>query len=237
MIAILGVGALGSIVAELLVRAGVTRLTLVDDDVLTAGNICRHSATLAEVGSGKVDVVARRLVQISPHARIVQHGERIPSSPDVLVDLLDSSGIIVDCTGSNDALEMLARAWWPIPRLFLSASVGYAARRFFSFVAFGNQFPIGVFGSMMRPWLAEESAAWAAHGEFLEGAGCWSPLFPARYDDILLAASACVKKIEKIAVKLPVVPLLDVFEQVTDDLGLRSFARVDPHRCDGRSVP
>lgn len=192
-VAVLGVGALGSVVAELLVRAGVTHLALVDNDTLSAGNVCRHTATLAEVGKGKVDVVARRLLQISPHVQVVQHSSGIPISPSAVLALLDPYDVLVDCTASSDALEMLSRAWWPVPRLFLSASVGHAARRFYSFAAFGNAFPVREFDGRMQPWLAEESAAWAEHGELLEGAGCWSPLFPARYDDVLLAASACVK--------------------------------------------
>jgi len=236
-IAVLGVGSLGSVVAELLVRAGVTHLALVDNDTLSAGNVCRHTATLAEVGNSKVDVVARRLMQISPHVQVVQHGSGIPIAPSAVLALLDPYDVLVDCTASSDALEMLSRAWWPVPRLFLSASVGHAARRFYSFAAFGNAFPVREFCGLMQPWLAEESAAWAEHGELLEGAGCWSPLFPARYDDVLLAASVCVKEIERLVAKPPLAPILEVFERLAGDSGFQSFSRVDQRRCDTEAVP
>jgi len=59
-VAVIGVGALGSIVAELLTRAGVTRLALIDHDILSAGNVCRHIATLADIGKEKVEIVAGR---------------------------------------------------------------------------------------------------------------------------------------------------------------------------------
>ena len=69
-VALLGVGALGSILAEMLVRAGLKSIALFDADVLTAGNICRHTATLVDVGKGKVVTVAQRLRQISPSVRV-----------------------------------------------------------------------------------------------------------------------------------------------------------------------
>ena len=65
-----GVGALGATIAELMVRAGVSEIGLLDGDFLAAGNICRHPATLSDVGSTKVKAVAARLRQISPFVTV-----------------------------------------------------------------------------------------------------------------------------------------------------------------------
>ena len=158
--------------AELLVRGGVRHLALFDGDKIAAGNVCRHTATLADVGNRKVDI-ARRLRRISPHVEIVVHDDGLPTSPEAAAEALEPYHAIVDCTASSDVLAILSCAWWSIPRLFLSASVGYAARRVFVFATFGNEFPNAEFDLQIGPWLGEETRSWTGQGEVLEGAGCW----------------------------------------------------------------
>lgn len=233
-VALVGVGALGSVLAELLVRAGVRHLALFDGDTLSAGNICRHTATLGDVGNRKVDV-ARRLMQISPHVEVVTHGNGLPASPDDVHGALEHYDAIVDCTASSDLLSTLGRAWWSMPRLFVSASVGYAARRLFVFAAFGNEFPNAEFEVQIRPCLEQETSAWADHGELLEGPGCWSPLFPARHDDLVLAAAVCLKELASWVERRPSEPVLHVFEQAVGDHVFRSLARVDDTTRQNRS--
>jgi hypothetical protein len=223
-VALIGLGALGSVLAELLVRAGARHLALFDGDSLYAGNICRHTATLDDVGRSKVDV-AHRLMQISPHVEIMKYGDGIPASPQAAQDLLEHYDAIVDCTASSTVTAILAQAWWATPRLFLSASVGYAARRVFAFSAFSNQFPAAEFDAQIQSWLQQETSAWGEHGELLEGAGCWSPLFPARHDDMVLAAAVCLKELEKYIVNLPQAPVVEVFEQARSGLAFESLAR------------
>ena len=60
----------------------------------------------------------------------------------------------------------------------------------------------------------------------LEGVGCWSPLFPARYDDIMLAASVVVKELTRMRRTQPEQPTLGVFEQVSTEGGFESFKQV-----------
>ncbi len=63
---LIGLGALGSEVAELLVKAGVGRFRLCDLDRLSTGNVARHVGGLNEFGATKVRVVASRLLEINP---------------------------------------------------------------------------------------------------------------------------------------------------------------------------
>lgn len=210
--AVIGVGALGSCVAELLVRGGVEDVLLVDYDALEAGNLVRHTLTAQEIGRNKADAVADRLRRASPMARVRAHSGALPIGTR-LQELLEPCGIVIDCTAEDGVLRQLAAVWWPIPRLFLSASTGFAARRLFVFAVSACTFPAGDFTAQMEPWLKEEHGKWSAAGETLEGAGCWSPLFPARSDDIWLAAVTAVKFLERVVVT-GLDPGLHVFEQL-----------------------
>lgn len=223
-IAVIGVGALGSVLSEMLVRAGVKNIALVDEDVLESGNVNRHVATLVDVGKSKVPVVAQRLRQTSPTVRVVEFSEKLSNDAKAIETQLDEYDIIIDCTSSDVALSTLERAWWSIPRIFASFSLGFAGKRLFSFGVSGNRFPHSAFARGVRPWLEHESKAWADNVEVLEGAGCWSPLFPARYDDVVLAAAVCVKELETLAAKRPREPRFRVFAQASSDDGFQGFA-------------
>jgi len=222
-IALLGVGALGSSLAEMLARAGVNELALVDGDLLEAGNVCRHTATLVDVGKAKVQAVAQRLRQLSPMVRVTEVSQELGGSLSTIVERLDEYDVIVDCTSSDEALLLLATAWWSIPRIFASFSMGFGGKRLFSFGVSGHRFPQDEFVRSVRPWLEHEAKTWAESDEVLEGAGCWSPLFPARQDDVVLAAVTCVKELETLVAKRPPSSRFRVFAQSSSDDGFQGF--------------
>jgi hypothetical protein len=223
-IAVIGAGALGSAVAEILVRGGVTDMLIVDHDDLEAGNLVRHTLTGANLGHNKATATVARLKCAAPMLRISCHAGWLPRG-DALQELLEPFDIVLDCTGDDDVLRRLSATWWSIPRHFLSASVGFAANRLCLFGAHACSFPFEEFEASVRPWLAAERSQWSAAGETLEGAGCWSPLFPARSDDVWLAAVATVKYLERAeAGKVP--DGLRVLEQRSDE-GFAGYEPVD----------
>ena len=66
-VAVFGIGGVGSFVAEALARAGVGRLTLVDDDVVSVSNLNRQLVALhSTVGMQKTEVMATRIADINP---------------------------------------------------------------------------------------------------------------------------------------------------------------------------
>lgn len=69
-VAIVGAGSLGSKIAESLVRSGISRLTLVDGDVLLPANLERHALDWRDVGFRKVHGLKRRLLGIAPGADV-----------------------------------------------------------------------------------------------------------------------------------------------------------------------
>lgn len=197
-IAVIGAGALGSTVAELLARGGVTNILIVDPDNLEAGNLARHTLIGADLGRNKAEATAARLQGAAPMSRVSTHAASLPCG-ERLQQLLEPFDIVLDCTGDDEVLRRLGEAWWSIPRRFLSASLGFAAERLFLFGAQACAFPFDEFAAAVRPWLDSERSQWSTAGETLEGAGCWSPLFPARCDDVWLGAVATVKYLERIA--------------------------------------
>ena len=97
---IFGVGGVGSLAAEALVRTGLTHLTIVDDDTVQASNINRQlPATQETIGRPKVEVLRERLLTINPEAEIIARCERVNEewlkansldSYDYLIDAIDS---------------------------------------------------------------------------------------------------------------------------------------------------
>lgn len=67
-VAIIGLGALGSFIADMLARAGVSRLTLVDGDIVLPGNIVRHLVGRESIGLPKVNAVRAYIVDRYEHS-------------------------------------------------------------------------------------------------------------------------------------------------------------------------
>lgn len=66
-VAVFGVGGVGGYTVEALARAGIGKLTIVDDDKICLTNINRQIYALYEtIGKYKVDVAAERIRQINP---------------------------------------------------------------------------------------------------------------------------------------------------------------------------
>lgn len=96
---VLGIGGVGSYCAEALGRAGVGRLTLVDNDTVGLTNLNRQLCALhSTLGQYKSDVMAARLRDINPEAQIrsmpllYQEEDKelfFSLNPDYIVDAID----------------------------------------------------------------------------------------------------------------------------------------------------
>jgi tRNA threonylcarbamoyladenosine dehydratase len=95
-----GIGGVGAYAAEMIVRAGIGEITLIDDDVVKPSNRNRQLPALCSTEDQlKVDVMARRLLDINPSVKINKidyfiRQELIPEilnqKPDYVVDAIDS---------------------------------------------------------------------------------------------------------------------------------------------------
>ena len=107
-VVVVGVGAIGSHVADQLARAGVGRLRIIDHDVLWPVNSVRHAAPPGTpAGTPKVEAVCEVLnqypwIEVEPINRLVW-------LPSELRDILTSSDLTVDATGHAGFAELCGR--------------------------------------------------------------------------------------------------------------------------------
>ena len=98
---VVGVGGVGAYAAEMLCRAGIGKLTLVDADTVQSSNINRQLPALhSTIGNPKAEVLAERFRDINPEIELnirVQYiePENIPTllddvKPDFIVDAIDT---------------------------------------------------------------------------------------------------------------------------------------------------
>jgi molybdopterin-synthase adenylyltransferase len=89
-ISIVGCGSFGSALADMLVRAGLGKLTLIDPEPLCIENIGRHILTSRDLGKAKVHALAERLREINPELEVEAHREKFQSAGGLLVCCADS---------------------------------------------------------------------------------------------------------------------------------------------------
>lgn len=103
-VALIGLGALGSEVAELLAKAGVGGFRLCDLDCLTTGNVARHVSGIRDFGAPKTLAVKRRLLEINPYLRFgaddVLDGSAV-SSLDRLTAFMAPADLIISTTADE----------------------------------------------------------------------------------------------------------------------------------------
>lgn len=218
----LGAGALGSATAEMLVRAGVTQMLIMDGDLLKAGNLVRHTLDLRDLNENKAAAIAKRLNQLSPHAVVEARDGSFPPANASERRVLMGCEIVIDCTGDDEVLHHLASFSGPAEKLFFSVFMSLGAQRLYCFAARSASFPVESFRRQITPWLAKDIAENSGVEVPREGIGCWHPVFPARADDVWLLASAAVKQIERSATSVLKEPELAVYGQTRDAEGLFS---------------
>lgn len=194
---LIGAGSVGSVIAELLVRGGVRRLSVMDDERVAAGNLVRHTLGLEEVGLEKATALSARLNRLGPHVHVDAIVSPFPGTTTLGHSLVAAAEVILDCTGSDAVLERLEAFDWKRSRVFCSVSLGLHARRLFVMLSRGEAFSREAMVRQLQPWLAREREALRDIELPRDGLGCWHPLHPARVDDVWRMAAAAVGEVEK----------------------------------------
>lgn len=104
-VVICGLGGLGSRVAELLTRAGVGYLRLVDFDKLEPTNLNRQFYFQDQLGRYKADALAENLRRISPYTELEIHKEKVTENN--LPALLTGVDVIVEAFDAPAAKALL----------------------------------------------------------------------------------------------------------------------------------
>jgi hypothetical protein len=215
-ILLLGAGALGSMVAEVLVRGGAHQVMIVDKEEMAAGNLVRHLLTLSDLGRAKAPALAARLNHASPHARVAGILASFPDLPEDARAFCDHSDLVIDCTADVDVRHHLEKYPWGTSLTFVSLALGLEARRLYAFKVLGESFPAAEYEKAVRPWVEKDLDEMERTGLPGEGIGCWHPIFPAGVASIWMLAGAAVRFLEGISAMYDRSSVLAVFEQVFD---------------------
>ena len=100
-VAIIGIGALGTVSSELLARAGIGNLILIDRDIIEESNLQRQTLFAEEdIGKSKTDAAKKQLIKINSAINIASHP--IHFNPKN-TSLLENADLILDCADNLSA--------------------------------------------------------------------------------------------------------------------------------------
>lgn len=127
-VAIVGTGSVGSKVAEILVRSGIGRFTLVDGDVLLPANLERHALDWRDVGFRKAYGLKRRLLHIASGVEVAVvdanlNWQRSAKVHEQQVSAIAECDLIVDATGDVATSLFLGAVAHANDKPFVSAEV------------------------------------------------------------------------------------------------------------------
>lgn len=110
-VVVVGVGAIGSVVADLLHRSGLGELHLIDPDIVLPGNTTRHLLGDAYVGQPKSTAVAAALRTARPTTTARVAGQFLDvRTISEAVGLLSTFDLVIDATADSAASALLAAA-------------------------------------------------------------------------------------------------------------------------------
>lgn len=209
-IALVGLGAIGSMVASSLAHTGVAKIGLWDFDIVEPGNICRSAYSLKNVGESKVNAIDSIIKSINPFVKtndICKHGywlihranstEYIGASfyanvnyksQEEAVKELDGYDLVIDCTGSNEMLHFLTYA--AKDKDIISMCITNHADDLLCITnKDGNPF------ELRKAYLSRIEQD--TKNFYIEGSGCYSPTFLANNCDIASLVNLALRDINK----------------------------------------
>ncbi|MBD5372201.1 MAG: ThiF family adenylyltransferase [Bacteroides sp.] len=198
-VALIGLGAIGSMVAEALAHSGIQFIGLWDSDTIEPGNICRSAYSLQDLGDSKVQAISRKLKNINPFintSNIKANGYWISlndrpndlryydgsfydninyTSQEDAVNKIKDYDLIIDCTGRNEILHFISYA---VPDIdIISLAITNKAKELLCITnRNGNPF------ELRKAFLS--AIAQNTSDYYVEGSGCYEPTFKATYFDI-----------------------------------------------------
>ncbi len=125
VVAVCGLGGLGSNIAISLARAGIGKLILIDFDRVDISNLHRQQYFVSQLGMYKTDALCKTLEKIAPFTEICTYTDRI--TEDNLILLLQEADIICEAFDRAEEKAMLCEGVLVhLPEKYLVSASGMA---------------------------------------------------------------------------------------------------------------
>ena len=192
-ILLMGVGAIGSIVATTLVRGGARDISLCDFDMKHPVNVCRSEYLFTTGQTKKIDEMKQMLEWISPFVKVTTIEDlhiafKLPPNitREQVKTLLDMYDIVFDCSIDGEMM-------WSIDQIDTKAQVvnlsisNEANELVCAFSPNISEFVTRIYTDV----ITETS------GDMYNPEGCWSPTFKASYNDVQVMVQYAMRYILK----------------------------------------
>lgn len=125
VVAICGLGGLGSNIAISLARAGIGKLILIDFDRVDITNLHRQQYKASQIGMYKTEALSENLLEISPYIKIENHIALVTENN--ITDILSSADIICEAFDKAESKAMLVnKVIETMPDKYLVSASGMA---------------------------------------------------------------------------------------------------------------
>lgn len=215
-IALIGLGAIGSMVAESLTKSGAQLKGLWDEQIVDPGNICRSAFTMMDVGKGKPQAIKKMIMRNNPflisrkiEAKgfcsnssvgwnfVYRDGSFYESinykSQGEALKALEPYDLFIDCTGSNEMLHFLSHSI-PADKEVISLCITNHATHLLCMTNHhGNPY------ELRKAFLSRIEQD--TQNMYVEGTGCYNPTFLAKYSDIASLVNLFVRSLDQALLK------------------------------------
>lgn len=189
-ILIVGLGALGSNLAESLVRAGCKSLDIMDYDVKEVGNICRGNFDFYLGERSKTEELKLKLISISPFVEVKTTNAAIlpihsTEAKKIYEDFFNQYDYVFNCTASNDVNLILDGL--EIKGQLFTLSISNHANELVCIIGDENVFKMN---SEIYSAIKQDIS------DMFFPEGCWNPTFKASYHNIVTLVNYALSNID-----------------------------------------
>ncbi len=197
-ILIIGIGAIGSMIAKTFVRGGCTKIDVIDYDIKEPENVCRSEYSFATGLNNKTNELMNELYSISPFLESELYRYDFSEtfnfylksccsdekSKKDIEKYLNQYDLIVDCTADNDLLYIISRL--DLSTKLFNISISNHAKQLVCAVENNRyEFVINQFQNVLKFEI----------DDLHNPTGCWNPTFKASYNDINVLVQFAIKHI------------------------------------------
>ncbi len=121
-VVVVGLGSVGSYLAEILCRSGVGRLVVIDPEEVEPANLSRTTYEIGDIGRPKVDALGRRLLNVNPTVVVDRYSAAIELMPaGERAALVSSADLVIAATDSMPAQRLINHQAYEagVPAIFI----------------------------------------------------------------------------------------------------------------------